>query len=100
MPAELCARGSAGDGSGAARGEGKRCDPEPRLQLPLRVGMVRNETRRVFYDPLETASSGRAFVLALLHSPATSALQNAVGSPGAFHKMNPVAFGFLCIFEC
>lgn len=46
MPAELGARGSAADGSGEARGEGKRCDPE--LQLPLDVGMVRNKTHWVF----------------------------------------------------
>lgn len=75
----------------------KRCDPELQLQPPLDVGTVRNKTRWVFYDPLETASSGQAFVLDLLHPPATSALQNAVRSLSAFHKMDPVVFGFLGI---
>lgn len=40
MPAELCTRGSAADGSGEAHGEGKRCDPELLLQLPLDMGNI------------------------------------------------------------
>ena len=98
MPAELCTRGSATGSSREACGKGKRCDPE--LQLPLDVGMMCNKTRWVFCDPLETASSGQAFVLVFLHPPATSALQNAVRSLGAFHKMDPVVSGFLGVFSC
>lgn len=74
MPAELRARGSpAAEKHG---GEGKGCDPQ--LQPLLSVGMVRNKTRWVFYDPLETVSSGQAFVRVLLRASAVSALQNAV----------------------
>lgn len=98
MPAELCTQGSNTDGSGEARGKGKRCDLELQLQLPFGVGMARNKTHWVFCDSLETASSGRAFVPVFLHPPAASALQNSVTSLGAFHKMDPVVFGFLGMF--
>lgn len=90
MPAELCTPGSAWPAWRATVEKGKQ------LQLPPGAGMVPNTTRRCLVILPNQRALGGSWSL---HPPASSALQNALRSLGAFHALGPSVFGFLGTFS-